>query len=317
MLTARLARSLSATARGFDVTVSPAWTPDHDHALTSIGPPAGMSTDEVVELGKATDRDKLHVVAAHRDIPVLVTTLRRRQEHWEPASAAVVVGCPSAVHGHGHEALAYVGRDVVIPEVFELPSSYPRASATPFAVFGMALDGRHEAYWRSSKAWKDVRSTRSRTDQLEVVVNDPDALTWAIGRWRANWEQHPNDETGAVGDMEALWPKRLASGRLFVVGLRHHDRFVAANVNEVVAGVLYGLITARDPSWRNGSIGTRLIDETFIQATAAGIDRIDLGGFGSYKQRFAPVCDVRHTVMYRPPRPLGRCIDMSRRRVVR
>lgn len=300
-----------ARTSGYDVDTSPVWTAVHDDALARLGPPPGLSTAEVAELARPTDRPKLHVVVSRRGEPVLVSTLRRRQQHWEPVAATVVIGgnVSSGAHDHG---LDMIGHDIVVPETFESPARYPGSTAIPFAVHGMALDGRHEHYWRSSKAWKDVRATRGRTAEVEAVVGDVGALTWAIDNWRSNWSEHQSDETGAAADMERVWPGRLAAGRLFVVGLRHRGDYVAANVNEVASGVVYGLITARDVSWSRGSLGTRLIDETFRLATESGLERIDLGGYSDYKRRFAPVCDVRHTIRYDRPRPLARLAARSR-----
>lgn len=298
-----------ARTNGLTVRTSTTWTSDHDRALEIIGPPASMSIGEVRLLAQPRDRAKIHIIAEDNSGPVAVVTLRNRQTHWEPVTSAVVVGGPVGPRRGSAEVFAFVDHDIVLPEVFETPFDHPRGRHEPFAVHGTRLDGTHEDYWRSSKAWKDVRSTRSKTEAVEVTVGDPAAISWTIDRWAATWEGHPNDETSAAADMAALWPDRLRTGRLFVVSLSHRGEIVAANVNEVADGVLYGLITARDTSWRRGSLGTRLIDATFEQATSAGLRRIDLGGYSDYKHRFAPVCDVRHTVRYdriRPRQQLGR-----------
>jgi CelD/BcsL family acetyltransferase involved in cellulose biosynthesis len=200
---------------------------------------------------------------------------------------------------------------VVIPGYFGDPADFRRCEVTPIEVYAMPLQAADfRAYW-SKNTWRNIVKTRNKTGDLTVAMDDPDALEWLVARWEANWVGHESDEIGAADDLRAVWPELLARGHLKTITLVAGSTPVAAYAMAVRGKTVMGLVTARDKSWTRGSLGIRVLIETMEAARAAGFERLEMGGYFTYKHRFAPSGGIHHMVHIRPMLP-GRLDAVAR-----
>lgn len=256
------------------------------------------------QLAQPTRVQKRNILVLQAGEPVLATTLRRRAHFWEPATTtcAPFLRLPHR-EGHLEEALSASLHEVVIPEHIGDPADFRRHEVTPFEVYAMPLQAADfRAYW-SENTWRNIVKTRNKTGDLTVAMDDPDALEWLVARWETNWVDHESDEIGAADDLRAVWPELLARGHLKTITLVAGGSPVAAYAMAVRGKTVKGLVTARDKSWTRGSLGIRVLIETMEAARAAGFERLDMGGYSTYKHRFAPSGGIHHTVHLRPMLP--------------
>ncbi len=302
-----MVEALRARMRGLRVVIEEAPSAEFLAALESLLPP----DDEVARfvhaaLAEPTGIPKRNVVVLHRGEPVLATTLRARQDHWELATTTVAPTLPIPCRdGFLEPALSSLGlRILIVDHVGDAKKDFTRQELRPFDSYVAQLDGfDFDAYWRSTRLREDIRRAQRKAPDLEVVQDDLAAVTWSIDTWEGRWTDHPNDEAGAADDLRAVWPEMLRRGRLMSTGLVTPEGApVAFNVNMVDGDTLVGLITARDVTVQGaGSIGTLAAIECFDAARRAGLAKVDIGGYHDhYKRRLTPVGRTAYAVEIAP-----------------
>lgn len=252
-------------------------------------------------LAEPTRIPKRNILVLCGDEPVLATTLRLRAHFWEPATTtcAPYLRLPHR-EGHLGPAFAAVRHEVLIPEYFGDPADLRQHDVTPCELYAMPLQvPDFRAHW-SENTWRSIVKTRNKTGDLTVAVDHADALPWLVSRWEATWGDDPSDETGVADDLRAVWPEMLAGGRLRTVTLLADDAPVAAYAMGVWGSTVVGLVTARDKTWSRGSLGVRVLVEAMRVAREAGFERLEIGGYHEYKQRFAPPGGTHPLVHIRP-----------------
>lgn len=302
-----MAESLRARMRGLRVVIDEKPSAEFLGAIDHLVP----NDDEVAlfvhrTLGEPTNVPKRNVLVLQGGEPVLATTLRLREDHWEPATTAAAPALKiPARDGMLEPALASLGLPILIVDhVGDAKKDFPRQQLHPFESYVAQLNGfDFDEYWRSTRLREDIRRAQRKASDLRVVQDDPDAVTWSIDTWEGRWTDHPNEEAGAAEDLRAIWPELLRRGRLMSTALVSPEGTpVASNVNMVAGDTLIGLITARDMSVQGaGSVGTLVAVECFDAARRAGLEKVDIGGYHDhYKRRLAPAGRTAYNVEIAP-----------------
>ncbi|TQM24290.1 acetyltransferase (GNAT) family protein [Microbacterium kyungheense] len=303
-----LAERARARAHGLQVVIDESPTAEFERALEHLVP----AEDDVARfvhrtLAQPTGTPKRNVVVRRRGEPVLATTLRARQDHWEIATATVAPSLPIPCRaGLLESALAAIGLDIlIIDHVGDAKTDFRRQKLIPFDCYVAPLhDFDFDAYWRSTRLREDIRRAQRKTADHRIVNDDLAMVEWTIDTWEGRWTDHPNDEAGAADDLRAIWPELLRRGRLMSAALVTPDGTpVASNVNMVDGDTLVGLITARNTEIpaSGGSIGTLAAIACFDAARDAGLAKVDIGGYhDQYKRRLAPAGRVAFAVEIAP-----------------
>ncbi|GAA2982244.1 hypothetical protein JOD63_002530 [Microbacterium terrae] len=303
-----LSESVRSRLRGLQVVVDETPSAEFRQAIDHLVP-AEQDVARFVHhaLAEQTSIPKRNVVVLRHGEPVLATTLRARQEHWEIATATVAPSLPIPCReGMLESALSAIGLHIlIIDHVGDAKADFPRQKLIPFDSYVAPLDGfDFDAYWRSTRLREDIRRAQRKTADLRVVHDELATVDWSIDTWEGRWTDHPNDEAGAADDLRTIWPELLRRGKLKATALVDPDGTPAAsNVNLVDGDTLIGLITARNVAIpaSGGSIGTLAAIACFDEARAAGLAKVDIGGYHDhYKRRLAPVGRTAYSVEIEP-----------------
>lgn len=299
--------SLRSRFRGLRVIVGSEPSVEFLAALERLVPDDEVALMVHRTLAQPTSVPKLNVLVLHRGEPVLATTLRSRQDHWEIATTAVAPTL-RIPHKKGmlEWALSSIGLLIhIVDYQGDVHADFARQRVTSFTSYiAEFTDFDLEEYWRATKILADLRRAERKAVDLEFVHGEQATVDWSIDTWASRWADHPNDEAGAAEDMKAVWPNLLGRGRIMVTGIASADGTTAASTTYFVEGdTLNALITARDMTLGSaaGSIGTLVIAESFEAARKAGVRRADIGGYHDhYKRRLAPAGRTAYNVEIAP-----------------
>lgn len=279
-----------------------AWEPALDDALRELPEMEGCPHDLYRRLIEhRTGARKKTALITERGAPVAVVGLRVHQRHWEPVTQAVVpwtiIPCKD---GYLFPSLAAVNLDVWMKYQPELPVGPYVRQVVSFPTYKIDARTDFEAFWRSTGIFKDIRQARNRTAGFAFEVDNPDAVTWTIGRWAEKWADHPGGETAVAGDLRLASEYRQRTGGHHVFRLLDGEVPVAGrtffvNGSQVVTSCAYYA-----PEYRRLGVGNRLYELFFRWVAASAYDGVNLGGGHAYKARWAPEDGMLHTYNVAP-----------------
>lgn len=162
---------------------------------------------------------------------------------------------------------------------------------TPLHLIRFSED--YESYWRGSGLYKQIRKTRNRCKDFELVVNSPGSAEWTIRNAAEKWRNESSTtsrviDDWAVSDWIVVANYLESLGRHYTLMLLDKGSPIGGATlfvtrNEAVGGLIY-----RKPGYERFSVGVRLLDLCTSFAAESGFDVLDFGGNAEYKTLWAP-----------------------------
>jgi hypothetical protein len=268
-----------------------AWHPVLDEALRELPEMEGCPHELYRTLMERRSRPrKITALVTEAGQPVAVVGLRRRERHWEPVTQSVIPH-PSIPSKDGYlvPSLAALNVDVWMRYQDKRPLSEDVRNIVPLPTYGIDTRADFEAFWRSTGIFKDIRLARNRTRGFTLVVDRDDATSWTISRWAEKWADHPADETAVSDDLllASEYQQQRGQHHAFLLlderGVPVAGRTFFVHRNALVSSCAY-----YSADYRRQGVGNRIYELFFAWASTSPYVHIDLGGWHSYKARWAP-----------------------------
>jgi hypothetical protein len=259
--------------------------------------------------------EKRFAIVRRNGSPVAVVALRRRLAYWEPVTEGAVPWClfPALPGEHAAVLRALNLRIQFIRDVH--PRHLVPDEIYPYAIYRADLTQDYERHWRDAGHHKTVRQARNKTQGMQARIDHPGDIEWVTKTWMNSWDDSAEGETTAGPDRILGGIELTRAAQFHVVTLvDQQDRPVAGCTFYVHEDSVVAQVLARDESLQASAVGTRLIDETFKWAAAAGFRYMDMGGGHEYKARWAPEAGNRYLVVFRwGPLPVRRARTLAGR----
>jgi hypothetical protein len=224
------------------------------------------------------------------DGPVAVVGLREKGRSWLPAMQGIIPECIApAREGYLFSALRALGADVRISDSSAPPPKSARArNVAAVPVFRIDCQADFERYWRESGYMKTIRLARNRTKAFRLEVDRPGSAALIIANWEEQWRDHPDQQTIIASDLvvAAEYGERRDQWRSFL--LLDGDVSVAGMLCLVHGNDLVPWVMFRDKRYDWHYVGTRILDLVVQWAAEHGFAKLDIGGWYSYKAKWAP-----------------------------
>lgn len=277
--------------RGLQVAWFDRWHNVLDNALRELPEMKGCSHElfRLVMQNPSPTRKRTALVMDDQQ-PVAVVGLREKGRYWLPAMQGIVPGCIApAREGCLFPALKALGVDVRIagwPVRPPKPISVRNVTSVP--VFKVDCRGDFEAYWRKSSQMKTVKRARNRTSGFTFEVDRPGSAALIIAKWEEKWRDHPDQQTIIASDVTVAAEYLQQRNLCHTFSTLDGDVLAAGDVCFVYGDELVGSIAFRDNRYDWHGAGNRNVELTIQWAAQHGFAKLDLGGWYSYKARWAP-----------------------------
>lgn len=279
------------------------FTPDVDHAFRELG----SGSEWPLELYRyiadgVPSRYRRIILWVERDEPigVVVFTLDGRGI-WAPVTHWVLPGWLGPLLAERESdllpMLPFRARIAWWRMSGDVPSGpkVHHASKNPTYALDSTMD--FEAYWKKTGQLRSITKARKRCQGLVFKVNGPGAAQWVVNRSDELWRLNPDTPTpqlhARLTAAEYLEPIQ----RHITLTLQDGDQYVAGDTYLVHRGDLVALNTFRDRRYNEKGVGNRLLDLGCFWARENGFRSIDIGGGFGYKERWAPVGGVKHSLL--------------------
>ena len=220
------------------------------------------------------------------DDPVAVIGLRKKGRHWLPAIQGIIPECIApARDGYLFPALGALGVDVRISGSAAKPPM-PARNAVAVPEYSIDCQGDFEKYWRESGYMKTIRLARNRTKTFSFEVDRPGSAALVVANWAEQWRDHPDQQTITASDLAvaAEYPgSRWHSFLLFDGDVPTAGLDCLVRGNDLAAIVMF-----RDKKYDWHCVGTRILDLAVQWAAEHGLARFEMGGWYTYKGKWAP-----------------------------
>jgi ribosomal-protein-alanine N-acetyltransferase len=277
--------------RGLHVAWFDDWRPVLDNALHGL-PEMEDCPHELFRLimQNPSSTRKRTALVMEGDGPVAVVGLRQKGRHWLPAMQGITPeSIAPACDGFLFRALRALDVDARIADwPNPPPTSIPARNVLAVPMFNIDCQGDFEGYWRESGYMKSIRLARNRTKGFEFEVDRPGSAALIIAKWEEKWREHPDQQTIIASDLivAAEYCQQRNQHHSFLI--LDDDVPVAGEVCFVHGNHLVDTAGFRDKRYDRHSVGTRILDLIVQWAAQHGFAKVELGGWYSYKAKWAP-----------------------------
>jgi ribosomal protein S18 acetylase RimI-like enzyme len=278
--------------RGIQVRWFGGWRPVLDNALYELPEMEGCPHELFRLIMENPSSTRKCTALVYEGVePIAVVGLRERGRHWVPAIQGIIPGCIApARDGFLLPALGALGVDVRIEDSpTPPPKSTPVRDARAVPVFNVDCQADFEGYWRRSHSlWRTIKDSRKRTEGFTFAVDRPGSAALIIAKWEEKWRDHPDQQTVIASDLilAAEYCEQRKQWHSFL--LTDHDLPVAGATCPVHGNDLVGAVTFRGPGYDRQGVGVRILDLFVHWAAEQGFAKVELGGWYSYKAKWAP-----------------------------
>ena len=274
-------------SRHFEVVWFDSWDHVLDNALHEL-PEMEHCPHELFRLimQNPSSTPKRIALVMKGDDAMAVVGLRQKGRHWLPAIQGIFPeSIAPAREGFLFPALGALGVDVRISGSAARPPM-PARDAVPVPVYSIDCQGDFEKYWRESGYMKTIRLARNRTKAFKFEVDRPGSAALIIANWAEQWRDHPDQQTIIASDLAVAAEHPASQWHSFLI----LDGDVAtAGLSCLVRGKdLLATVMFRDKKYDWHYVGTRILDLAVQWAAEHGFAKFEMGGWYSYKAKWAP-----------------------------
>jgi L-amino acid N-acyltransferase YncA len=267
------------------------WRPALDNALYEL-PGMENCPHELFRLmmQNPSSTRKVTALVIDGDRPVAVLGLREKGQYWMPAMQGIIPeSIGPARDGFLFPALKAIRADVRIAgSPIPPPKSVAARNVTAVPIFGIDCQADFEEYWRKSGYMKTIRLARNRTKAFRFEVDRPGSAALIIANWEKQWRDHPDQQTIIASDL-------IIAAEYCEERHQHHSFLLldgdvpAAGITGLVHGNdLLATVVFRNKTYDWHYVGTRILDLLTQWAAEQGFAKLDMGGWYSYKAKWAP-----------------------------
>jgi len=277
--------------RGLQVVWFDGWRPVLDNALHELPEMEGCPHElfRMIMQNPSSTRKRTALVM-EGDGPVAVVGLREQGRHWVPAMQGIIPECIApARDGFLFPALKALDVDVRISGSPTPPPTSTRArNVTAVPIFKEDCQADFEQYWRKSHYMETIRLARNRAKAFTFEVDRPGSAALIIAKWEEQWRDHPDQQTIIASDLvvAAEHPQQRDQWHSFL--LLDGDVPAAGITGLVLGNDLVATVMFRDKRYDWHYVGTRILDLLTQWAAEHGFAKLDMGGWYSYKAKWAP-----------------------------